>query len=52
MPTAMAEIWGRIFSEWFPTSGYEHAEAPEVEWYWKGDLSATDYKSEIWIPVL
>lgn len=52
MPTAMAEIWGRIFSEWFPTSGYEHAEAPEVEWYSKGDLSATDYKSEIWIPVL
>lgn len=51
MPTAMAEIWGRIFSEWFPTSGYEHAEAPEVEWYSKGDLSAADYKSEIWIPV-
>jgi AraC family transcriptional regulator len=52
MPTAMAEMWGRIFSEWFPTSGYEHAEAPEVEWYSKGDLSATDYKSEIWIPVI
>ena len=52
MPTAMAEIWGRIFSEWFPTSGYEHAEAPEVEWYSKGDLSASDYKSEIWIPVI
>lgn len=52
MPTAMAEIWGRIFSEWFPTSGYEHAEAPEVEWYSNGDLSAFDYKSEIWIPVI
>lgn len=52
MPTAMAEVWGRIFSEWFPTSGYEQAEAPEVEWYSEGDLSATDYKSEIWIPVI
>jgi AraC family transcriptional regulator len=52
MPTAMADIWGRIFSEWFPTSGYEHAEAPEVEWYSNGDLSASDYKSEIWIPVI
>jgi AraC family transcriptional regulator len=52
MPTAMAEIWGRIFSEWFPTSGYEHAEAPEVEWYSNGDLSSADYKSEIWIPVI
>lgn len=52
MPTAMAEVWGRIFSEWFPTSGYEHAEAPEVEWYSQGDLTAPDYKSEIWIPVV
>ena len=52
MPTAMAEIWGRIFSEWFPTSGYEHAEAPEVEWYSNGDMSSPDYKSEIWIPVV
>lgn len=52
MPKAMQEIWGHIFSEWFPTSGYEHAEAPEVEWYSDGDMSAADYKSEIWIPVI
>lgn len=52
MPTAMADVWGRIFSEWFPTSGYEHAEAPEIEWYSNGDLSSSDYKSEIWIPVI
>ncbi len=52
MPNAMAEMWGRIFSEWFPTSGYEHAEAPEVEWYSDGDMNSNDYKSEIWIPVI
>ena len=52
MPTAMGEMWGRIFSEWFPASGYEHAEAPEVEWYSNGDMSSSDYKSEIWIPVI
>lgn len=52
MPSAMAAIWGRIFSEWFPTSGYEHAEAPEIEWYSQGDLNSADYKSEIWIPVI
>ena len=51
MPNAMTEVWGKIFSEWFPNSGYEHAEAPELEWYSNGDLSASDYKSEIWIPV-
>lgn len=52
LPAAMAEMWGRIFSEWFPSSGYEHAEAPEVEWYSNGDLSSPNYKSEIWIPVV
>ena len=52
MPTAMGDVWGRIFSEWFPTSGYEHAEAPEVEWYSNGDMDSADYKSEIWIPVI
>lgn len=52
LPTAMSEMWGRIYSEWFPSSGYEQAEAPEIEWYSNGDLSSSDYKSEIWMPVI
>ncbi|MNM82755.1 Transposon Tn10 TetD protein [compost metagenome] len=52
LPEAMGEIWGRIFSEWFPTTGYEHANAPEVEWYSSGDMNSATYKSEIWIPVM
>lgn len=52
LPTAMAEVWGRIFSEWFPTTGYEHSKAPEIEWYSSGDMSSETYKSEIWIPVV
>lgn len=52
MPNAMAEVWGKIFTEWFPESGYEHANAPELEWYSNGDMSLADYKSEIWIPVV
>ena len=51
LPAAMSEIWGRIFSEWFPATGYEHAQAPEIEWYSNGDMSSSGYKSEIWIPV-
>ena len=43
---------GRIFSEWFPASGYEHAPLPEIEWCAPGDdMALPDYKSEIWIPV-
>ena len=52
MPQSMAEVWGRIFSEWFPTSNYEHAKAPEIEWYDNGDMQAEGYKSAIWIPVV
>lgn len=51
IPDAIQNVWRRIFTEWFPSSGYEHAEAPEIEWYSDGDNSADDYKSEIWIPV-
>ena len=52
LPDAMKEVWGRVFSEWLPTMGYEHAEAPEIEWYSNGDMSSETYKSEIWIPII
>ena len=52
MPKAIQEVWGRIFSEWLPESGYEHARAPEFELYLDGDISSPEYKSEIWIPVV
>ncbi|WP_257350907.1 AraC family transcriptional regulator [Pseudalkalibacillus decolorationis] len=51
MPDAMPKVWKQIFSEWFPSSGYEFAGTPELEVYTDGDVSAPDYYSEIWIPV-
>ncbi len=30
-PTKLQEVWGRIYSEWFPSSNYELAEGPEME---------------------
>ncbi|MFA6941564.1 MAG: AraC family transcriptional regulator [Clostridiaceae bacterium] len=52
MPDAIQDVWKRIFSEWFPASGYEHAEGPELEVYEMGDMSKPDYKSYVWIPVI
>ncbi|GCF93094.1 AraC family transcriptional regulator [Enterococcus florum] len=52
LPQAMSDVWGRIFSEFFPTTGYEHTPAPEIEWYSAGDMSSERYESEIWIPVV
>lgn len=52
MPKALQDVWKRIFSEWFPSSGYECTDGPEIEWYSEGDNQKDDYKSEIWIPIV
>lgn len=51
MPDAMQKTWEKIFSEWFPSSGYKHAGTPELEVYPEDDAYQDDYYSEIWIPV-
>jgi len=51
MPDAIQNVFGRIFSEFFPSTGYEHAEGPELEVYLPGDPSSADYRCEVWIPV-
>lgn len=52
MPGAIQETFKRIYGEWFPASGYEKANAPEIEWYSDGDTNAPDYKSAVWVPVV
>lgn len=52
MPGAIQQVWDRIYSEWFPTSGYEHAFAPEMEVYPEGDVNDENYRCEVWIPVV
>lgn len=52
MPHAIQNVWTRIFSEWFPATKYEHADAPELEVYYPGDCSQEDYMCEIWIPIV
>ncbi|WP_152655770.1 AraC family transcriptional regulator [Oceanobacillus sp. CFH 90083] len=44
-PDAFTDTWSRVYTEWFPTSGYELADAPEII------NSVHDTKTEIWIPV-
>ena len=51
-PKALQEVWSRIYSEWFPTSDYESVDGPEILWNESKDTSQTNYKSEIWIPVI
>ena len=46
----MPPMWGRIFSEWFPTSTYEPAGGVEFEMYY-GLGKHEKGMGEIWIPV-
>lgn len=50
-PETLQNVWGRIYSEWFPASGYEAVEGPEILWNESKDTENPKYRSEIWIPV-
>ncbi|MCJ7856012.1 AraC family transcriptional regulator [Lachnospiraceae bacterium NSJ-143] len=52
MPQSVQNMQKRIALEWFPTSGYKYANAPDVELYCEGDIKSEDYRCEIWIPVV
>lgn len=50
-PETLQGIWGRIYSEWFPSSGYELRPGPEILWNADKDTASPVFRSEIWIPV-
>lgn len=50
-PDTLQNVWGRIYSEWFPSMDFEAVEGPEILWHEHPDITAPDYRSEIWIPV-
>lgn len=50
--TAVHSTWTRIFTEWFPASGYEHAGGMEMETYpLDGEIHSPDHVTLIWIPI-
>ncbi|MDO0821899.1 AraC family transcriptional regulator [Desulfosporosinus nitroreducens] len=51
-PDTLQNVWGRIYSEWFPSSNYEQTEGPEILWNEHKDVTSPTFRSEIWIPVL
>ena len=46
---SMQKLERRIMTEWLPTSGYEYADAPDIEFYLNPNPQNTQY--EVWIPV-
>ena len=51
IPQALFNVWERIFTEFFPESGYIHGDGPDLEVYYTGDHHSSNYRCEIWIPV-
>lgn len=50
MASAIQTLEKRIVLEWLPTSGYEYADAPDVEVYLNADPQNASF--EVWIPVV
>ena len=50
MPHSIQELEKRIVTEWLPTSGYEYANASDIEVYLSPDPQ--NAKFEVWIPVV
>ncbi len=51
LPNSIQELQKRIVTEWLPTSGYEYADAPDIEVYFEGNQKSEDYVCEVWIPL-
>ncbi|NBI29653.1 helix-turn-helix domain-containing protein [Chengkuizengella marina] len=52
MPDAVSKVWDRIYTEWFPSTGYEQLSGiPEIELIPPGDDKNPNYRCEIWIPI-
>ncbi|WP_152393849.1 AraC family transcriptional regulator [Paenibacillus guangzhouensis] len=51
-PETLQNVWGRIYSEWLPSSSYELARGPEILWNEQKDVTSPKFRSEIWIPVV
>ncbi|MED3910609.1 AraC family transcriptional regulator [Peribacillus simplex] len=51
-PETLQNVWGRIYSEWFPSSNYEQREGPEILRNENKDITSPTFRSEIWIPVM
>ncbi|MFL0247023.1 GyrI-like domain-containing protein [Candidatus Clostridium stratigraminis] len=52
MPDTLINLWSKVFNEWYPETGFQHGNAPDIEVYYPGDPSAKDYKCEIWTPIV
>ncbi len=52
MPDAIQQLWHEICTEFFPASDYQPTYEMDIEAYPDGNMTAPDYRSQIWIPIV
>lgn len=52
VPECIHAGWKYLMEVFFPEHGYIHSGKPDVEYYFKGDMHSSDYKMELWVPVV
>lgn len=50
-PQAVQLAWGEIYAKWLPSTDFESTGGPEILWHAGDDLSRSDHRAEIWIPL-
>lgn len=50
LPQSIQDLNTRVFGEWFPSSGFEHAEAPDFELY-SDEPNTEELITQLWVPV-
>lgn len=50
-PSALANAWERIYSEWFPSIGYEPSELKPFEVYMETNPQDPNTYNEIWVAI-
>ena len=52
VPECIHVGWKYLMEVFFPEHGYIHSGKPDFEYYFEGDMYSTDYKMELWVPVV
>lgn len=51
VPSSIINAWKQIYSEWFPSNGYEPAKIAPIEAYIDSDLDSPNSYNEIWVAI-
>jgi AraC family transcriptional regulator len=52
LPESVQKVWQDVYSEWFPSTGYEHTGGPELEVYPSAFMTDPQHCCQIWVPIV